>query len=128
MGDEFDCDAKQARFNEPSDITIHPTSRLALIADTNNHCIKVFNLDTNIINKLSLNFAKYHSLKSFNIEVDVNSEKLITNETPKVSFFDSINVNLNLNFEDSISFNPNAPNLVEIKIPGNYFKTSIKIC
>lgn len=57
-GNRSNCLISSALFNEPNDVIYSEKDNLVYVTDTNNHTIKLINLDKNQVNNLKINFIK----------------------------------------------------------------------
>ena len=51
-----DSGAPCGPLNEPGGICVHPSGQWLYIADTNNHCVKVYDFDTALLTQVRLRF------------------------------------------------------------------------
>ena len=57
-GDRSNCVVNSALFNEPNDVVYSEKENVVYVVDTNNHKIKLLNLDKNQVNTMRINFIK----------------------------------------------------------------------
>ena len=57
-GDRSSCAVNSALFNEPNDVVYSEKENVVYVIDTNNHKIKLLNLDKNQVNTMRINFIK----------------------------------------------------------------------
>ena len=52
-GSKFSVSPDEVEINEPGGLALNPTDQCLYIADTNNHCIKVYHLKKNVVSLVS---------------------------------------------------------------------------
>lgn len=57
-GDRSNCSVNSALLNEPNDVVYSEKEDVVYVVDTNNHKIKLLNLDKNQVNTMRINFIK----------------------------------------------------------------------
>ena len=57
-GDRSNCAVNSALFNEPNDVVYSEKENVVYVVDTNNHKIKLLNLDKSQVNTMRINFIK----------------------------------------------------------------------
>ncbi|KAF7995026.1 hypothetical protein HCN44_004498 [Aphidius gifuensis] len=108
--------SKDFTFNEPSGLTILPTSGDLIVADTNNHCIKIINRKDKKISILSLTLPETcesipEKLFEFPVEISNEEARLKISFDPK--------------FTDGIKFNSDAPQTWSMILPDDWSNKKI---
>lgn len=109
-GDDISADPLMSLFNEPAGLAVDRENQMVYIADTNNHCLKMFNMHTQTLTEFSI----------FTPALDGNSEtkpavKRSSRITPKRTqpkVLETINIapggeihfELDIHFQNGISF------------------------
>ncbi|RWS14327.1 NHL repeat-containing protein 2-like protein [Dinothrombium tinctorium] len=113
----FNCDLLSAAFNEPNGLCMLEEGKVALVADTNNHCIKKIDFNENRVSVFNLLFANDSREESINSEAANND--VIELRQHQVSNQSVINVQINLQFQEHISLTQNAPHSVLTTLSAN---------
>ncbi|KAH9492347.1 NHL repeat-containing protein 2 [Bulinus truncatus] len=109
-------DFLKSEFSEPGGVSVNDKANTVYVADTNNHVIKVINLENNIIYKLPLSFStedqneKAISATSFKVKDTLMSLPDI-NWTNKM---DALSLSIPLSLLEDEHVNSEAPNCWEI--------------
>ncbi len=53
-GSVLNADVRRVQINEPGGVCVHPGGKLLYIADTNNHSIKVFDIQENTLSEVGV--------------------------------------------------------------------------
>lgn len=110
-GDDICVDPRMSLFNEPAGLAVDRDKQVVYIADTNNHCIKVFNMNTHTLTELSLSKDLFHGVSDV-VKSVVKPTNRITPKRTKPKVLETVNVvpsgwiqfKLDISFKDGICF------------------------
>ena len=110
-GSRSNCPISSALFNEPNDVVYSDTNNCLYVTDTNNHKIKLINLDKNQVNTLKINFIK---------RITTETNNRIVKELPllKVSKRNILSFKSNFIFSKDFKPSKGATNFFKLNILG----------
>ncbi|KAI3480251.1 hypothetical protein L1887_57614 [Cichorium endivia] len=121
-GDRSNCAVNSALFNEPNDVVYSEKENVLYVVDTNNHKIKLLNLDKSQVNTMRINFIKRMTTETNN-KIVKELPLLKVSKPDKTSWFE---VSQNeVSFSDfnqqpsiKVAFTEQAPHFTKFTLEG----------